>query len=257
MSGIEPARSAKRRQAAYNIAQVLHRREQAKAYRRTSTLYPTAAYAQDAEMSLHEFEEFVFDVCFLNDVDPIARWKEVSVQQQRLVDWLAGHKRVHILGEGTDLRLSIEGRCSSTVTASATFLAGSSLRDLWRKARMALSGSMCPRRTKVMLSRGYGWYFTRGRWSRRVHGRGKRSWSRCLSWTRGHATWASSLLAIMHVCIAASEIRSSMRRWAVRCTWRLAIAIRRRVGSTSRRCTGIWCATCDATVRCGLMMYCF
>src|SRR5258708_11161140 len=110
MSGIEAARSAKRRQAAYNIAQVLHRREQAKAYRRTSTLYPTAAYAQDAEMSLHEFEEFVFDVCFLNDVDPIARWKEVSVQQQRLVDWLAGHKRVHILGEGTDLRLSIEGR---------------------------------------------------------------------------------------------------------------------------------------------------
>ena len=110
MSGIEPARIAKRRQAAYNIAQVLHRREQVKAYRRTSTLYPTAAYAQDAEMSLHEFEEFVFDVCFLNDVDPIARWKEVAVQQQRLVDWLAGHKRVHILGEGTDLRLSIEGR---------------------------------------------------------------------------------------------------------------------------------------------------
>ena len=110
MSGIEPARSAKRRQAAYNIAQVLHRREQAKTYRRTSTLYPTAAYAQDAEMSLHEFEEFVFDVCFLNDFDPIALWKEVSVQQQRLVDWLAGHKRVHILGEGTDLRLSIEGR---------------------------------------------------------------------------------------------------------------------------------------------------
>src|SRR5258708_1229495 len=110
MSGIEPARSAKRRQAAYNIAQVLHRREQAKAYRRTSTLYPTAAYAQDAEMSLHEFEEFVFDVCFLNDVDPIARWKEVSVQQQRLVDWLAGRKQVHILGSHTDLRLSIEGR---------------------------------------------------------------------------------------------------------------------------------------------------
>jgi aminopeptidase len=52
----------------------------------------------------------VFDVCFLNDADPIARWKEVSVQQQGLVDWLVGHKLVHILGDGTDLRLSIEGR---------------------------------------------------------------------------------------------------------------------------------------------------
>src|SRR5258708_31073017 len=194
MSGIEAVGMAKGRQGAYNIAQVLHRREQGKAYRRTSTLYPTAAYAQDAEMSLHEFEEFVFDVCFLNDVDPIARWKEVSVQQQRLVDWLAGHKRVHILGEGTDLRLSIEGRCSSTVTASATFLAGSSLRDLWRKARMALSGSMCPRRTRVTLSRGYGWYFTRGGGSRRGDGRGKRSWSRWLSRAREGAYLGRSVL---------------------------------------------------------------
>ncbi len=61
-------------------------------------------------MSLHTFEEFVFDVCFLNDADPIARWQELSVQQQRLVDWLVGKKRVHIQGDGTDLTLSIENR---------------------------------------------------------------------------------------------------------------------------------------------------
>src|ERR1700730_16875336 len=61
-------------------------------------------------MSLHDFEEFVFDVCFLNDPDPIARWKEISVQQQRLVDWLVGRKQAHIMGKGTDLTLSIENR---------------------------------------------------------------------------------------------------------------------------------------------------
>ncbi len=110
LSGVDPARLAKRRQASQNIANVLRRREQAKAYRWASTLYPTAAYAQDAEMSLRDFEEFVFDVCFLNDPDPIARWREVAVQQQRFVDWLVGHKWVHILGNGTDLRLSIESR---------------------------------------------------------------------------------------------------------------------------------------------------
>jgi aminopeptidase len=110
LSGVDPSRLAKRQQANKHIAAVLRKREQAKTYRWATTLYPTAAYAQDAEMSLHDFEEFVFDVCFLNDPDPIARWKEVSVQQQRLVDWLAGHKQVHILGDGTDLRLSIEGR---------------------------------------------------------------------------------------------------------------------------------------------------
>src|SRR3989441_5933962 len=110
LSGVDPSRLAKRRQASQHVAHVLRKREQSKAYRWATTLYPTAAYAQDAEMSLHDFEEFVFDVCFLNDTDPIARWKEVSAQQQRLVDWLVGRKRVHILGAGTDLRLSIEDR---------------------------------------------------------------------------------------------------------------------------------------------------
>src|SRR5712692_9858947 len=110
MGGVEPGRIARRRQAASNIARVLRRREQERAYRWSSTLYPTSGYAQDAEMSLHDFEEFVFDVCFLNDPDPIARWKALSAQQQRLVDWLVGHKQVHIKGDGTDLTLSIEAR---------------------------------------------------------------------------------------------------------------------------------------------------
>jgi aminopeptidase len=110
LSGAEPSRLAKRRLASQNVAQVLRKREESKIYRWATTLYPTAAYAQDAEMSLNDFEEFVFDVCYLNDADPIARWKEVSAQQQRLVDWLVGRKQVHILGNGTDLRLTIEDR---------------------------------------------------------------------------------------------------------------------------------------------------
>jgi aminopeptidase len=110
MSGIDPARLAKRRQAGYKMRTMQHEREQRQQFRWASTLYPTPAYAQDAEMSLSEFEDFVFDVCFLNDPDPIARWREVSVQQQRLVDWLAGSKRVRILGHHTDLSLSIDGR---------------------------------------------------------------------------------------------------------------------------------------------------
>lgn len=110
LSGVEPSRLAKRRQASHTIARELRKREQSNTFRWATTLYPTTAYAQDAEMSLHDFEEFVFDVCFLNDTDPIVKWQEVSAQQQRLVDWLIGRKQVHILGNGTDLKLSIENR---------------------------------------------------------------------------------------------------------------------------------------------------
>jgi aminopeptidase len=110
LSNIDPAQSARRSQANAKVRQMQRGREEQEAFRWCLTLYPTAAYAQDAEMSLRDFEEFVFDVCFLNDADPIARWKAVSAEQQRLVDWLVGRKRVHILGPNTDLKLSIEDR---------------------------------------------------------------------------------------------------------------------------------------------------
>lgn len=75
------------------------------------TLYPTNAYAQDAEMGLTEFEDFVFHACLLDDErDPADRWREVSREQQRIVDWLDGKKRLHIEAPGTDLEMSIEGR---------------------------------------------------------------------------------------------------------------------------------------------------
>jgi aminopeptidase len=75
------------------------------------TLFPTHAYAQDAEMSLSEWEDFVFHACLLDgEQDPVDRWKEVSREQQRIVDWLAGKKSVRIEGPNADLRMSIEGR---------------------------------------------------------------------------------------------------------------------------------------------------
>jgi aminopeptidase len=110
LSNIDPARLATRRQASAAMRNMRRKREQEGKFRWSLTLYPTQAYAQDAEMSLSEFEEFVLDVCFLNDPDPIARWQEISAQQQRLVDWLKGRRRAHIKGDGTDLTLSIKDR---------------------------------------------------------------------------------------------------------------------------------------------------
>ncbi|MBO0796115.1 MAG: aminopeptidase, partial [Ktedonobacteraceae bacterium] len=110
LSNIDPARLAIRQRAARAFMQTRRQREQAGEFRWCLTLYPTSALAQDASMSLREFEEFVLATCFLNDADPIARWKELSVQQQRLVDWLAGHEKVRVIGEDTDLTLSIKDR---------------------------------------------------------------------------------------------------------------------------------------------------
>jgi len=73
-------------------------------------MFPTHAYAQYAEMSLSDFEDFIYRTCFLEDDDPISRWQELSRQQDRYVQWLIGKRTIHLKGEDTDLTFSVEGR---------------------------------------------------------------------------------------------------------------------------------------------------
>ena len=75
------------------------------------TQFPTQASAQDAEMSLSEYEDFVFSAGFIDQPDPVAQWKKISVAQQRLVDYLNGKRHYRVVAaNGTDLRMSVEGR---------------------------------------------------------------------------------------------------------------------------------------------------
>jgi aminopeptidase len=74
------------------------------------TLYPTAAAAQDAGMSLDAFERFVFGAMFLDTPDPIAAWGELRTLQAGLIERLARAGEVTLRGPGTDLTLSVRGR---------------------------------------------------------------------------------------------------------------------------------------------------
>lgn len=74
------------------------------------TLFPTQAYAQDADMSLEDYADFVYSACMPDQNDPIGYWRKVSARQERIIQWLKGKQNVHVIGKGTDLRLSIAGR---------------------------------------------------------------------------------------------------------------------------------------------------
>ncbi|MBZ0298087.1 MAG: aminopeptidase [Anaerolineae bacterium] len=74
------------------------------------TLYPTEASAQEANMSLEEYEDFVYGATFCDREDPVAAWMELSAMQQKKVDWLKGKQHVKLQGPNVDLELSIEGR---------------------------------------------------------------------------------------------------------------------------------------------------
>ena len=61
-------------------------------------------------MSLGDYEDFVFRACMLDRPDPVAAWQELRDMQERLVQWLAGRRTVHVESPDADLTLSIEGR---------------------------------------------------------------------------------------------------------------------------------------------------
>jgi aminopeptidase len=75
-----------------------------------AAIYPTVATAMDANMSLEEYENFVFNACLPDLNDPIGHWKQVSAYQAKLIQWLAGKKTIHVIGKETDLRMRIDGR---------------------------------------------------------------------------------------------------------------------------------------------------
>jgi aminopeptidase len=67
------------------------------------TLYPTSGAAQDAGMSLTDFEDFVFGAV---DID----WQQFSRDQQPLLKLFQGASEVAIKGHDTDLTMSVKGR---------------------------------------------------------------------------------------------------------------------------------------------------
>ena len=73
-------------------------------------VYPTQAAAQEAGMSLSEYEEFVYKGCMLDQQDPIQAWKKLSQSQQTLVDRLNRASNIRYVGDNTDISFSTKDR---------------------------------------------------------------------------------------------------------------------------------------------------
>jgi aminopeptidase len=61
-------------------------------------------------MPLEEYEEFVYNSCFIDKEDPTAEWKKVHEQQQRIGEFLNQKSEIHVVGEDTDLTFNVKGR---------------------------------------------------------------------------------------------------------------------------------------------------
>ncbi|MCA2002913.1 MAG: aminopeptidase, partial [Chloroflexi bacterium] len=109
-TNIDPAKLQRRGKALAPITEAQFRRGAEGTFKWVTTLYPTDAYAQDANMSLEEYENFVFGAVHANENDPVAFWKSVESKQQAAVDYLKGKSQVVLRGPNVDLTLSVKGR---------------------------------------------------------------------------------------------------------------------------------------------------
>ena len=73
-------------------------------------------------MSLAEYEEFLFHACKLHADNPVAEWKELSLRQQKLVDFLNGKKDYRVVAaNGTDVTMSVTDKTWINCDGQANF----------------------------------------------------------------------------------------------------------------------------------------
>ncbi len=109
-SGVDPRRQARVVRARSELLNRQLERAAAGQLRWVVTAYPSHAAAQDAEMSLVEYERFVYGAGFLDREDPIASWRRFSTALERLAAFLNGKSKLRVVAEGTDLTLDVGGR---------------------------------------------------------------------------------------------------------------------------------------------------
>ncbi len=110
MANIEPKKMVVSNRAAAPFFKKFMHRSAAGQVRWVACQFPTHSYAQDAVMSLPDYEDFVFGACRLDKKDPIAEWKKMSTYNSRLIKYLSRKDEIRIVAKDTDLRYRTRGR---------------------------------------------------------------------------------------------------------------------------------------------------
>jgi aminopeptidase len=110
LSGVDAAKMARRVKAREPYQHRYLERFAKGEFRWVLCGYPTQASAQEAGMSLGEFEELVYGAAFLDEDDPVAAWHDFGEELERVGDLLETKRELRVVADGTDLTLGVAGR---------------------------------------------------------------------------------------------------------------------------------------------------
>ena len=88
------------------------------------TQFPTYAGAMEADMSLSEFEDFVFSACFVDKEDPVSEWLNLKNNQQKIIDYIKDKDVIRVVADDTDLTLKVGGRTWINSCGTTNFPSG-------------------------------------------------------------------------------------------------------------------------------------
>ncbi len=110
MTGIDPARTMLANKARHPLSETLMKRQASGAAAWVGTLFPTHSGAQEAEMALTEYEDFVYGAGQLHKKDPVAEWRKLSQRQARICQALGKVETLRVVGTDTDITFNVAGR---------------------------------------------------------------------------------------------------------------------------------------------------
>ena len=110
LTNIAPSRIKKHAASRRELSEIFHKRVAQGKLKWTVLPYPINAQAQEASMSLAEYEDFVYSSCLVDREDPIAEWKKIHKQHEKFCEFLNRASEIHIVGEDTNLAFNVKGR---------------------------------------------------------------------------------------------------------------------------------------------------
>lgn len=110
LTNIDPAVVRTFTAARSELSEIFRKRVAEGKLRWTGLPFPITDQAQEAAMSLAEYEDFVYDSCLVDKKDPIAEWKKIHKDQEKICTYLNDAERIRIVGQDTDLSFGVKGR---------------------------------------------------------------------------------------------------------------------------------------------------
>ena len=113
LEGISPEKIMSRERAYKPWMKWRNEKENKGKFSWTLCMYGTSAMAEEAGMSLEEYWKQIIDACYLNEKNPVSKWKKITGEIDMVKARLNKLKieKVHVMGAGIDLVVGLgEGR---------------------------------------------------------------------------------------------------------------------------------------------------